>query len=101
MVGTIGDWCEANVAAAVPTTTGAALGSGLGGTFWETATLAVNTDGIIMSYQVPTGTVNFPGRRLVLRGMYLNSYIQTVIAGGPYTAEWFRLGHCHCFISNC
>ena len=47
-----------------------------------------------MSYQVPAGTVNFPGRRLVLRGMYLNSYIQTVIVGGPYTAEWFlAFGH--------
>jgi len=93
-VGTITTGNEANVTAAVPTTTTAALGSGLGGTFWETATLAVNTDGIIMSYQVPAGTVNFAGRRLVLRGLYLNSYVQTVIVGGPYTAEWFlAFGH--------
>jgi hypothetical protein len=93
-VGTITTGNEANVTAAVPTTTTAALGSGLGGTFWETVSLAVNTDGIIMSYQVPAGTVNVAGRRLVLRGMYLNSYVQTVIAGGPYTAEWFlAFGH--------
>lgn len=85
---------EANVTAAVPTTTTAALGSGLGGTFWETVSLAVNTDGIIMSYQVPAGTVNYPGRRLILRGLYLNSYVQTVVVGGPYTAEWFlAFGH--------
>jgi hypothetical protein len=93
-VGTITTGNEANVTAAVPTTTTAALGSGLGGTFWETATLAVNTDGIIASYQVPAGTANLPGRRLVLRGMYLTSYIQTAITGGPFTAEWFlAFGH--------
>lgn len=92
--GTITTGNEANVTAAVPTTTTAALGSGLGGTFWETVSLAANTDGIIMSYQVPAGTVNLPGRRLVLRGLYLNSYVQTVIVGGPYTAEWFlAFGH--------
>jgi len=93
-VGTVTSGNEANVTAAVPTTTTAALGSGLGGTFWETASLALNTDGIIMSYQVPAGTVAIQGRRLVLRGMYLSSYIQTVIAGGPFTAEWFlAFGH--------
>ena len=92
--GTITTGNEANVTAAVPTTTTAALGSGLGGTFWETVSLAVNTDGIIMPYQVPAGTVNYPGRRLVLRGMFLTSYVQTVIVGGPYIAEWFlAFGH--------
>jgi hypothetical protein len=72
---------SANPTAAVPTNTTAALGSGLGGQFWETATLAVNTDGVIQSYQVPVATVNLPGRRLVIRGVGLMSYIQTVIAG--------------------
>ena len=85
---------EANVTAAVPTTTTAALGSGLGGNFWETVSLAVNTDGIIQSYQVPAIAVNSAGRRLVVRGVYLSSYVQTVIVGAPYTAEWFlAFGH--------
>lgn len=93
-VGTITTGNEANVTAAVPTTTTAALGSGLGGTFWETVSLAVNTDGIIMSFQVPAGAVAVQGKRLVLRGIYLNSYVQTVIVGGPYIAEWFlAFGH--------
>lgn len=92
--GTITTGNEANRTAAVPTTTSAALGTGLGGTFWETVSLAANTDAIIMSYQVPAGSVNSPARRLVLRGMYLNSYVQTVIVGGPYIAEWFlAFGH--------
>lgn len=92
--GTITTGNEANVTAAVPTTTTAALGVGLGGTFWETVSLAANTDAIIASYQVPAGTVNIPGRRLCLRGMYLSSYVQTVIVGGPYVAEYFlAFGH--------
>jgi hypothetical protein len=93
-VGTITTGNEANVTAAVPTTTTAALGSGLGGTFWETVTLAVNTDGIIQSYQVPAVNANTAGRRLCVRGVYLSSYVQTVIAGGAYIAEWFlAFGH--------
>lgn len=93
-VGTITTGNEANVTAAVPTTTTAALGSGLGGAFWETVSLAANTDGIIMSYQVPLGTALIAGRRLVLRGIYLSSYVQTVIVGGPYVAEYFlAFGH--------
>ena len=51
---------SANPAAAVPTNTTAALGTGLGGQFWETVSLAVNTDGIVWSYQVPAGTVSIP-----------------------------------------
>lgn len=93
-VGTITTGNEANVTAAVPAPTSAALGTGLGGTFWETVSLAVNTDGIIQSYQVPATGVNAAGRRLVIRGLYLSSYVQTVIVGGPYQAEYFlAFGH--------
>jgi hypothetical protein len=85
---------SANPTAAVPTNTTAALGTGLGGQFWETVTLAVNTDGIICSYQVPAGTVNAPGRRLVIRGIGLTSHVQTVLTGGPYIAQYsLAFGH--------
>jgi hypothetical protein len=85
---------SANPTAAVPTNTTAALGSGLGGQFWETASLAVNTDGIIQSYQVSVATVNLPGRRLVIRGVGLTSYVQTVVVGGPFVAQWsLAFGH--------
>jgi hypothetical protein len=77
-----------NPTAAVPTNTTAALGSGLGGQFWETVSLAVNTDGIICSYQVPVSGITVPGRRLVVRGVSLASYVQTVIVGGPYVAQY-------------
>lgn len=94
LIGTITSGNAANPTPAVPTTTTAALGVGLGGKFWETCTLAVNTDAIIMSFQVPAGGVATPGRRLVLRGLYLQSYVQTVIAGGPWVDEYFlAFGH--------
>jgi len=85
---------SANPTAAVPTNTTAALGTGLGGQFWETATLAVNTDGIICSYQVPAASVNNMAKRLVVRGVYLTSYIQTAITGGAFVAQYsLAFGH--------
>ena len=85
---------SANPTAAVPTNTTAALGSGLGGQFWETDTLTVTTDGIICSYQVPAGTANVQGRRLVVRGVNIQSFVQTVLVGGPYVAQWsLAFGH--------
>ena len=92
--GTITTGNAADPTAAVPTTTTAALGTGLGGVFRETATLAVNTDAIIDSFQVPAGTVSIPGRRLVLRGLYLSSFVSTVVAGGPNVRRYFlAFGH--------
>jgi hypothetical protein len=83
-----------NPTAAVPTNTTAALGTGLGGQFWETDTLAVNTDGVICSFQVPAGTVNVQGRRLVLRGVKIESFVQTALTAGGYCAVWsLAFGH--------
>lgn len=85
---------SANPTAAVPTNTTAALGTGLGGQFWETDTLAVTTDGIIMSYQVPAGTANVQGKRLRLTGLTIDSFIQTALTGGGYNAVWsLAFGH--------
>jgi len=75
-------------AAVVPTNTTAAFTAGLGGEYLETDTLAVNTDGIIMSYQVPAGTANIAGRRLVVRGAKIQSAVATALTGGGYIANW-------------
>lgn len=77
-----------NPTAAVPTNTTAALGSGLGGQFWETDTLALTTDGIIQSYQVPLGTASVPGKRLRILSLVINSYVQTALTGGGYIAQY-------------
>jgi hypothetical protein len=83
-----------NPTAAVPTNTTAALGVGLSGQFWETDTLAVTTDGIIQSFQVPVGTVNVPGRRLIVKGVKIQSFVQTALTGGGYNAVWsLAFGH--------
>ena len=56
--------------------------------------LAVTTDGIIQSYQVPAGTVNVPGKRCVLRGVKISSYVQTALTGGGYVAQYaLAFGH--------
>jgi hypothetical protein len=89
---------SANPTAAVPTNTTAALGTGLGGQFWETVSLAVNTDGIICSYQNPAASLTTTPKRLVIRGISLASYVQTVIVGGPYIAQ-FSLAFGHTAVS--
>lgn len=76
-----------NPTAAVPTNTTAALGTGLGGQFWETDTLAVNTDGIICSYQVPS-SINWNTKRLVIRWINIDTFVQTALTGGGYNEIW-------------
>jgi hypothetical protein len=85
---------SANPTAAVPTNTTAALGSGLGGQFWETDTVAVTTDCILSSYQVPAATIAAGGRNLIIRGVTVDSYIQTALTGGGYVAQYsLAFGH--------
>lgn len=68
-------------AGAVMTNTTAALGVGLGGQFSALPTLAVGTDGVLCSYQVPLGTVAITGKQLLLRGITINGAVTTVLAG--------------------
>ena len=81
--------------AAVPLNTSLAanLPNNLGGRAFETLTagLAVNTDGILAIYQNPAGTVSVQGKRLRITGLKLSAAIQTVIAGGPITNEFYLL----------
>lgn len=83
-----------NPGAAVATNTTAALGTGLGGQFWETDTLAVTTDGIICSYQNPAAAAGVPGKNLIVNGVWIDSYIQTALTGGGYNDQWsIAYGH--------
>jgi hypothetical protein len=86
---------SANPSAAVPTNTGASLGTGLGGNFWSTNSIAVNTDGIISSYQNPAANaVAVQGRSLVITGVRIDSTVQTILAGGPEILCWsLAFGH--------
>ena len=96
--GTMGSTAQfansANPTAAVPTNTTAALATGLGGQFWETDTLAVNTDGIVQSFQNPAGTAALPGKTLYITGVKIESFVQTALTGGGYNAVWsLAFGH--------
>jgi hypothetical protein len=71
------------------TNTTAALGSGLGGQFSALPTLAVNTDGIICSYQVPVGTAALPGKSLYIRGINIDSVVTTALAGNATPVVYF------------
>ena len=81
-------------AGAVATNTTAALGSGLGGQFSLLPTLAVPTDGIISSYQVPAGTNALEGKTLYITGVHIVGIVSTVLVGGPVLGLWsLAFGH--------
>lgn len=86
---------SANPAAAVPTNTTAALGSGLGGNFWSLNTIAVNTDGIISSFQAPVGGINATPRSLMIFGIRIDTTVQTTLAnaGGAVYVWSLAFGH--------
>lgn len=68
-------------AGAVMTNTTAALGSGLGGQFTVIPTLAVGTDGILSSYQIPLGTSSAPWKTLYITGCSVTGAVTTVLVG--------------------
>ena len=69
-------------AGAVMTNTTATLGTGLGGQFSTLPTLAVGTDGIVQSYQVPLGTSILPGKSLYITRVNISSAVTTALTGG-------------------
>lgn len=73
-------------AAALPLNASAALGTGLGGFFHELATVPVNTDVIICSYQVPAIATNAMNKMLYITGVHIESFVNALIVGGGYNA---------------
>jgi hypothetical protein len=83
-----------NPTAAVPNNTTAALGTGLGGQFWETDTVAATTDAIISSFQVPAVAVTSQTAKIAIYGVTVNSFVQTALTGGGYVSQWsLAFGH--------
>ena len=84
----------AAAAGAAMTNTTAALGTGLGGQFSWLPTLAIGTDGILCSYQVPVGSINQTPRTLVITGIRIQSIVTTALTGGPvYALYSLAYGH--------
>jgi hypothetical protein len=90
-----------NPTAAAPSNTAltANLPGGLGGQGAVIAAVAAATDGIWSSYQVPAGTVNIPGRRLVLRGAKLSMVNLGAAVATTATTIQFSLAYGHTAVS--
>lgn len=86
-----------NPTAAAPSNTAltANLPSGLGGQGAVTAAVAAATDGIWGSYQVPAGTANVQGRRLVLRGVRVDAVNNGAAVATTATTIQFSLAFGH------
>jgi len=90
-----------NPTAAAPSNTAltANLPAGLGGQGLVTAAAAAATDGIWGSYQVPAGTVNVQGRRLVIRGVQLSAVNTGAAVATTATTIQFSLAFGHTAVS--
>lgn len=90
-----------NPTAAAPSNTAltANLPAGLGGQGSVTAAVAAATDGIWGSYQVPAGTVNVQGRRLVVRGVIIDLVNNGAAVATTATTIQFSLAFGHTAVS--
>ena len=90
-----------NPTAAAPSNTAltANLPGGLGGQGAVTAAAAAATDGIWGSYQVPAGTANVQGRRLVIRGVVVDAVNLGAAVATTATTIQFSLAFGHTAVS--
>lgn len=60
-----------------------AAGTGFGGQFTVQPTLTASTDGIVCSYQNPSGSTTQSPRNLFIRGVRISGSVNQTITGGP------------------
>lgn len=61
----------------------------LGGQFQFAAVAGAETDYALFAYQVPAGSVTQPGKNLVIRGVWIDSYnMGAAVATTPTTLQW-------------
>ena len=70
-------------AAALTNTTAAAGNTGLGGAVLVLPTLTSGTDGILLAYQNPLGTLQAPAKTLIVYGVHIDAAVHTALTGGP------------------
>ena len=87
-------WTNNTAPTAVALTNTAAAFTGLGGIVAVLPTLAVNSDGIVYSYQNPVGTVNITGRNMYITRVTLKGMVSVILAGGPVVYAYaLAVGH--------
>jgi len=84
---------NASPTAAVLTNTTAAF-TGLGGIVAVLPTLAVGSDGKLITYQNPAATINLTGRNLYITGVKINGVVSVALVGGA-VAYAFALAYGH------
>lgn len=88
------------VGAAIANTAAAASFLGLGGQFAVLPTLAVNTDGILCSYQVPAGSINIQPRSLLIYGVKISGIVSTALTGNATPVAYqYSLAYGHSTVS--
>lgn len=92
---------SANPTAAAPSNTAltANLPAGLGGQGAVTAAVAAATDGIWASYQVPAGTTAVMGKRLIIRGVWIDAVNTGAAVATTATTVQFSLAFGHTAVS--
>ncbi len=87
-------WTNNTAPTAVALTNTAAAFTGLGGIVAVLPTLAVASDGKLITYQNPAPTINITGRNLLIKGVWLQGAVSVILAGGPVTYA-FALAYGH------
>ena len=92
--GKTSSWTNNTAPTAVALTNTTAAFTGLGGIAAVLPTLAANSDGIVFSFQNPAGTVNIPGRNLIITGAKMQGVATVIFAGGPVVYAYaLAFGH--------
>ena len=100
-MGTTANLLNAAVPAATAlsnTATGTGNPVGLGGVAHNLPTLTAGTDGIITSFQNPTGGVNQTPRNLIITGVWIHSSVDVLLVGGPLVYA-YSLAYGHTAVS--
>jgi hypothetical protein len=87
-------------AGAAMTNTTAALGVGLGGQFSCLPTLGAQIDGIVCSYQNPAPTAAIAGQTLIIKGVWIDGIVTTVLANTAPVVYMFALAYGHTAVSS-
>ena len=78
-------WANSTAPTAAAITNTTAAFTGLGGIMAVLPTLAAASDGILFSYQNPTGGIAQTPRTLYISGLTLQGAVSVILAGGPVT----------------
>ena len=78
-------WTNNTAPTAAALTNTAAAFTGLGGIVAVLPTLAVASDGKLITYQNPASTINISGRNLYIKGVGIQGAVSVVLTGGPVT----------------